>query len=206
MKNFKFIGIIFIGSALQQVHAGGPAGVITRDIADTTAGSVARGVAREAGEVAAETAQVTNRPGFVFHDAPSAEEVSATSITQQATSGDNAGERAGYRFNRYMRGREMTPEERTRSSHVRRIIERNKLLSSQQPPEGSGQIQTPVPLQAEPLSLSQRLREMRNNEQQAVEQNRQPATSSIPKKNAQRKGIVRLQLPKTGMPGPKLGE
>ena len=67
MKHIKFIGMIFIGCAIQQAYAGGPAGTITREVADTTADTVAQNVSREAGEVAAESAQVASKPDFAFH-------------------------------------------------------------------------------------------------------------------------------------------
>ena len=81
MKNkiIKFLGIIFIGCAAFRTHAGGPAGTISAEVGDMTAGSVGRNVSREAGEMASEAAHVANTRGFVFRKpkltpAPAAEE------------------------------------------------------------------------------------------------------------------------------------
>ena len=67
MKNIKFIGMIFIGCAIQQAYAGGPAGTITREVADTTADTVAQNVSRETRAIADEAAKVANTRGFAFH-------------------------------------------------------------------------------------------------------------------------------------------
>ena len=72
MKNFKIITIIFIGCVVHQSYAGGPAGIVSDEISDMTAGSVGRNVSREAaGEVASEAARVANKPSFAFHKRPS---------------------------------------------------------------------------------------------------------------------------------------
>ena len=68
MKNFKIIGIMITVCVAHLVHGGGPAGMVSDEISDMTAGSVGRNVSREAaGEVAGEAARVANKSGFAFH-------------------------------------------------------------------------------------------------------------------------------------------
>ena len=67
MKIIQFISILLIGCTAFRMHAGGPAGTISEEVGDMTAESVGRNVGNEVGEIADETAQVTNRRGFVFH-------------------------------------------------------------------------------------------------------------------------------------------
>lgn len=66
MKNVKITLVMFAGCIVHQMHGGGPAGTVTREIADTTAGSVGRNVSAEAGEIAEEASQAAHRQDFSF--------------------------------------------------------------------------------------------------------------------------------------------
>lgn len=81
MKNVKIALIMFAGCIMHQTHGGGPAGMVSREIVDTTAGSVGRNVSREAGEIAHETAQVAGKSGFVYHGKRTSQPREATDVS-----------------------------------------------------------------------------------------------------------------------------